>query len=139
MDCPWCGCGWLFICSRCQKAFTFAQAVEVSESWETTADRILREMFQRQPEVDEIDEWVEFMKLLLKAAVPGELYVYFDGYIVPTTSERVKLEGWHSWHDLDFVPQVAALEDPGIRVDYLCSQEYWKSHKIERSPDDSSI
>jgi hypothetical protein len=20
MDCPWCGCGWLFICSRCNKA-----------------------------------------------------------------------------------------------------------------------
>src|SRR5262249_18861030 len=25
MDCPWCGCGWLFICSRCRKAFTFAE------------------------------------------------------------------------------------------------------------------
>src|SRR6266566_1407987 len=28
MDCPWCGCGWLFTCSHCRKAFTFAEAVE---------------------------------------------------------------------------------------------------------------
>jgi hypothetical protein len=26
-DCPWCGCGWLFSCLSCRKAFTFARAV----------------------------------------------------------------------------------------------------------------
>ncbi len=25
-DCPWCGCGWLFTCTRCGKPFTFARA-----------------------------------------------------------------------------------------------------------------
>jgi len=34
MDCPWCGCGWLFTCTRCRKAFTFARGVEVDESWQ---------------------------------------------------------------------------------------------------------
>ena len=28
MDCPWCGCGWLFVCSKCRKAFSFARAEE---------------------------------------------------------------------------------------------------------------
>jgi hypothetical protein len=45
MDCPWCGCGWLFICSRCCKAFTFVEAVQVDESWEKTADRSVRALY----------------------------------------------------------------------------------------------
>jgi hypothetical protein len=42
MDCPLCGCEWLFNCSGCGKAFTFAESVEVDESWEETGDHILR-------------------------------------------------------------------------------------------------
>jgi len=36
-DCPWCGCGWLFICSQCLKVFTFARVIEVPGSWQRTA------------------------------------------------------------------------------------------------------
>ena len=50
MDCPWCGCGWLFTCSRCRKAFTFAEGVEVHESWEETANRTIRNLYRREPE-----------------------------------------------------------------------------------------
>jgi hypothetical protein len=56
MDCPWCGCGWLFICSRCRKAFTFAQAVEVNETWEQTADRTIRGLYQREPKPGQVEE-----------------------------------------------------------------------------------
>jgi hypothetical protein len=44
MDCPWCGCGWLFSCIKCRKAFTFARAVEVNDSWEELACRDIRGM-----------------------------------------------------------------------------------------------
>jgi len=26
MDCPWCGCGWLFLCPKCRRAFTLCNA-----------------------------------------------------------------------------------------------------------------
>src|SRR5262245_16336418 len=131
MDCPWCGCGWLFICSRCRKAFTFAEGIEVEESWEQTGDRIVRTLYQREPEPGEIEEWIGFMKILLKGVKPGGLYVYFDGYVVPTTAEGVTIEGWHSHHDLTFVPQVAAMDDPNIYTGLLCSRDYWQSNRVE--------
>jgi hypothetical protein len=131
MDCPWCGCGWLFICSRCRKAFTFAEGFDVGESWEETGDRTVRALYQREPEPGEVEEWVGFMKILVKGVKPGAVYVYLDGYVIPTTAEGITIEGWHSHHDLDFVPQVAARDDPSIRNDLLCSRDYWQSHRVE--------
>src|SRR5437016_12366537 len=79
MDCPWCGCGWLFICSRCRKAFTFAEAVEIDESWEQTAHRSIRGHYERDPKVGEVEEWIEFMQILLKSIQLGQMYVYLNG------------------------------------------------------------
>jgi hypothetical protein len=132
MDCPWCGCGWLFICSRCRKGFTFAEAVEVSELWEETADRSIRGFYARAPEPGEVEEWIDFLKILLKGIRAGEQYVYFDGWVIRTTAEAVSFEGWHSHHDLDFVPQVAALNDPEIRTGLPASRDYWLSTSLER-------
>jgi hypothetical protein len=132
MDCPWCGCGWLFICSRCRKAFTFAEAVELTESWEETAERAIRGLFQREPKPGQVEEWVGFMKILLKGILLGEKYVYLDGWVISTNAESVSVEGWHSQHDLEFVPQIAALEDPGVRTGLLSSKEYWLSTASEQ-------
>lgn len=132
MDCPWCGCGWLFSCNRCRKAFTFAQGVEIEETWEETADRAIRAFFRRDPEPEEVKEWVEFMPLLLEDVRPGGVYVYFDGWVIPATAEGIHIEGWHSRHDLDYVPQVAALRDPEIGESPLSSRDYWQSRAIER-------
>jgi hypothetical protein len=137
MDCPWCGCGWLFICSRCRKAFTFAEAVELDEPWEQTADRAIRGLFQREPKPGQVEEWVGFMQILLKNVQPGRQYVYFDGYVISTTAERVAIEGWHALHDLDFVPQVAALTNSDLRDGLLCSQEYWQSNRVEEPDSDT--
>jgi|SRR5215510_8499475 len=121
----------LFICSRCRKAFTFAEGVELGESWEETGDRTVRALYQREPEPGEVEQWAEFMKILLKGVEPGEVYVYLDGYVIPTTAEGVTIEGWHSHHDLDFVPQVAAMDDGSISTDVLCSRDYWQSKRVE--------
>jgi hypothetical protein len=131
MDCPWCGCGWLFICSRCRKAFTFAECVEVDESWAETGERMIRNWYQREPELGEVEEWVGIMKILLKGVEPGGQYVYMDGYVIPTTAEGITIEGWHARHDLDFVPQVAAIDDPRVCDDILGSREYWQSNRLE--------
>src|SRR5262249_61690671 len=96
MDCPWCGCGWLFICSRCRKAFTFAEVVEVNESWEQTADRMVRGLHRGEPKPGETEEWIAFMKILLKAIRPGEQYVYLDGWVIASAADSVNIEGWHS-------------------------------------------
>jgi len=131
MDCPWCGCGWLFICSHCRKAFTFAEGIDVEETWAETGERTVRELYQRAPEAGEVEEWVGFTKILLKGVEPGELYVYLDGYVIPTTAKGVAIEGWHSHHELDFVPQVAAMDNSDIRNDLLFSRDYWQANRVE--------
>jgi hypothetical protein len=132
MDCPWCGCGWLFICSRCRKAFTFAEAFEINESWERTADRTIRSLYQREPERGEAKEWIGFMKILLKGIQRSQQYVYLDGWVIPTTAQGVHIEGWHSQHDLDLVPHVVALSKPKLQASLLSSREYWMSTAIEQ-------
>ena len=135
MDCPWCGCGWLFSCSNCLKAFTFAEAVEINESWAVTAERDIRAIYRRKPEPGEVQEWVELMKILLKGVECGEQYVYFDGFVIPVTANGITIEGWHAHHKLDFVPQVAALYDPEICDGLLCSTAYWQSNRVEGQDD----
>jgi hypothetical protein len=135
LDCPWCGCGWLFICSTCRKAFTFAEGIVLNEPWADTARREIHAAYGREPEPGEVDEWVDGMKVLLSQVERGKLYVYFDGYIIPVTADGIDIEGWYARHHLDFVPQIEATSDPQAFDGLLCSREYWQSDRIER-PDD---
>src|ERR1051325_398886 len=82
MDCPWCGCGWLFTCMKCRKAFTFAEAMEVGLSWEELADRDIRGFYECDPEAEEAEAWVGSMKEMLKEVRAGEQYVYLDGNVI---------------------------------------------------------
>jgi hypothetical protein len=105
--------------------------IEVNESWEQTAVRTLRALYEREPEPSQCEEWIGFMKILLKGIKPDQQFVYLDGWVIPTTANHVRIEGWHSQHNLEFVPQVAALHDPEIRTSLLSSREYWGSTAIE--------
>ncbi|MBI1903016.1 MAG: hypothetical protein HYS13_18105 [Planctomycetia bacterium] len=129
-DCPWCGCGWLFSCIDCRKAFTFARGVQVSEPWEELGRRDLRAMFEKEPNDDDVDEWVEFMKRFLAEVEVGKQYVVFDGRLIPTDKVRLDFDGWHATHQLDFVPQVAALKDKAILATLLSNVNYWESHAL---------
>jgi hypothetical protein len=71
------------------------------------------------------------MKIMLKGVKPGGQYVYLDGYVIPTPAAGVTIEGWHAHHDPDFVPQVAALDDPSINTDLLRSRDYWQANRVE--------
>jgi hypothetical protein len=124
MDCPWCGCGWLFTCITCRKAFTFAKGVVVPESWEETARRELRHRTE-EPTHGDISDWVDAMKDLLAEIKVGNEYVYFDGSIIPTAATSLRFEGWHSRHDLPYLPHLAALKDQAVLASVLENREYW--------------
>jgi hypothetical protein len=130
MDCPWCGCGWLFSCIECRKAFTFARGVSVKESWDDLARRDMTNYGRKTISQEDIDGRVSAMKELLADVKVGTTYVWLDGAIIPADAGAVHFEGWHSRHDLDFVPQVAALDDRSVLTDVLSSTDYWRANAI---------
>jgi hypothetical protein len=130
MGCPWCGCGWLFTCMSCRKAFTFARAVEVDETWNQLAVRDLRGAWRKPPEQKDVDGWIGAMKELLADVELGKQYVCLDGLFIPTDATGVSFRGWHSEHDLDFVPQVEALTDRSIVERLLANRDYWESRRV---------
>ncbi|MGH9837741.1 MAG: hypothetical protein ACREEM_03045 [Blastocatellia bacterium] len=127
MDCPWCGCGWLFNCLNCRKAFTFARGVEIKDSWFDLARRDLSNFGFESLDDDDIEEWIQEMKELLAGVKVGKRYVCLDGLIIPADAASIDFEGWHSKHKLDFVPQLAAIQDPTIIASILTRANYWKS------------
>jgi hypothetical protein len=128
LDCPWCGCGWLFSCIECRKAFTFARGVAVKQSWEELARRDMTNYGRRSVSQEDIDGWVRAMKELLVDVEVGTTYVYLDRAIIAADAGAVRLQGWHSRHDLPFVPQVAALEDSSVLTGLLFSPKYWRAN-----------
>ena len=131
MDCPWCGCGWLFLCAKCHKAFTFARAEEVDLTWEQLAHNDLDGKRGRQPTAEEIQEWIGFMKILLKGVEVGKLYAYIDGWVFATDETDLQFEGWHARHELSHVPQAIAVKDAAVLDTTLGSQEYWDTRRIQ--------
>jgi hypothetical protein len=131
MDCPWCGCGWLFTCLNCRKAFTFARGVEVDESLEDLATQDLAARHGTDLELADVAGWVEWMSVLLKAVEPGREYVYLDGYFIDVETTPLQFDGWHSRHDLPWVPQARALEDPTALNDTVGAEEYWVQTKVQ--------
>jgi hypothetical protein len=130
MDCPWCGCGWLFTCLECRKAFTFAVAIETEQSWDELARVDLLARSKTDPSVAGVAAWVESMMSYVAEAKVGEKYVALDGRIIPVSQQRVDFDGWHASHRFDFVPQVAAMSDPTVMKRILGSEEYWQTHAI---------
>jgi hypothetical protein len=72
------------------------------------------------------------MKQILADVEFDKKYVCLDGAIIPVGAGAAKFEGWHSRHDLGFVPQVAALKDPSVRKDILSSVKYWEANALSR-------
>ena len=133
MDCPWCGCGWLFTCINCRKAFTFAKAIETSESWAELARRDIRGQIGPDPDEEYVSQWVAAMQEITADVEPGKEYVCFDGVLVRADAASLQYTGWHASHDLDFVPQVQALGEPSILEDILGNIDYWQRNAISDS------
>lgn len=137
MDCPWCGCGWLFTCMKCRKAFTFAQPVRLDMSLEELARMECEQTDStREPDEEMIGDIVEMMSGLLSAIEDEEdTFVYFDGYLIPTFYDELfssgqesplEVQGLHRDHMLSEVPQLRFRDDPTqAEASWLADEGYW--------------
>ena len=135
VDCPWCGCGWLFTCINCRKAFTFAKVIEISDEELMMLAELDNAQFSSKPVTDDIIfEWKNYMQnILLNDLVNETNYVYLDGYVLPVTDRRVNLQGIYANHQLPYIPQVEALANTDIIPSLLCSEHYWRKNATEQS------
>lgn len=126
MDCPWCGCGWLFSCTLCRKAFTFAVAVETPFSLRELARGDVQR-FGAQPSIPIIDGWVRSMGVLLDGLVCGERYVYLDGVVHRANpSAGVRFTGQYGAHSLTVLPQCAPGAT-GESLSEVLDRDYWQA------------
>jgi hypothetical protein len=130
VDCPWCGCGWLFSCIKCRKAFAFAVAVELDTTWEALARQDLWAWLKQEPEQQDVDEWVVNMKSLTQFLELGKVYIYFDGYILPKDLKKFRMEGLKTKHQFDEVPQLTAMNYPEFKKNVLTNPDYWYEDEL---------
>jgi hypothetical protein len=135
MDCPWCGCGWLFTCIECRMAFTFARGVLVDETLEEIGARDLRNRWKREPAAKDVIEWVGAMRILLKDVEVGREYVYLDGFFISSDAESVAFEGWAARHDLPRMPQSQARMGTDALDRSLGDIKYWRARRVARKED----
>lgn len=140
LDCPWCGCGWMLTCSRCNRAYTFGVARHVPG---TLREIILNDFRQRQlpkellEDKEFIDGCVESISEMIENIEEGEQYVYFDGILIPVDyDDRIEFEGLHATHDLATLPHLDLREDPDAARHLLGDPRYWTDRQHEVDPDD---
>ena len=138
LDCPWCGCGWLFSCIKCRKAFTFGRVVDVDRTY--TA--IVHEDFTNRgvsAEDEDIEHGAEWMAGALADLSIGDIVVYLDGSYLPLDTENFAYDGWHAQHDFDRLPHAIALEQPNALRETLGVREYWDERELvdEEAEDES--
>jgi hypothetical protein len=125
LDCPWCGCGWLIGCSKCQRAFTFA---EVRETDIPIAELGRREAKARGLSVvaeEEIAEWAEGMTEALDHFDIGDIVIYLDGSYWTVDSTNIEFTGYFAKHQFERLPHAEALADgPRLRA-ILGDKNYW--------------
>lgn len=132
LDCPWCGCGWMFFCIKCRKGFTFARAVRIKRSLDDLAAQDWRAMFGSEPSKKQLAPWSEWFRDLAADLEEGEEYVYLDGIVFPTHAKKVRFTGLHSRHALRALPQVLALSRPVLIETTLADPVYWSSREVRR-------
>ena len=134
LDCPWCGCVWLFSCTKCHKAFSFARAVEIDRTLEEIAlEDLERGGYRHGPE--EIAQWVDFMTAVLEDLEEGARYVYLDGMFHRADRFPPVYEGWAARHTFDAAPHVAAAGDRAVIDGLLGKREYWLERAVEEPAD----
>jgi hypothetical protein len=118
---------------NCDKAFTFARAVMMQDSLEQLAAREvprvrtiidLQGQRREEPIAATIDDWVAQMQALLRDVELGQTYVYFDGHVIPSDANGIRVKGIRRSHDLAHVPQVLALKEPQAEA-VLHDIGYW--------------
>ncbi len=130
-DCPWCGCGWLFTCVKCRKAFTFARISETTRSYEEIAQEDIFNQCAEKLALDDEDilEQAEWMRKELKDLSIGTQCVILDGRIIPTETKNIEFDGWFAHHKFESVPHITASDKAGLSK-ILSDIEYWSSREL---------
>jgi hypothetical protein len=132
LDCPWCGCGWLFTCMSCRRAFSFAKVV----SSEIPLRKIMqqeRSSYRNQPvalddkEVISRTEWLDHE---LEPLPVGTICAYLDGKVLAVDSTDIRFNGWFALHRLDAVPQWSAHGSKAKIEALLGSKAYWLEREL---------
>jgi hypothetical protein len=131
-DCPWCGCGWLFTCIVCRKAFTFAEGVELDAKWEDLATTDWKGWGMQRVSKKNIDSWVKDMKKMLADVKPGGIYVCLDGRILEKDAVNVQFDGIYASHKFDRLPHVEALTRRAVEEEVLANTDYWRSRRVKK-------
>ncbi len=131
LDCPWCGCGWLFCCCQCGKAFTYAKPVAIQMPLETI---VRQDLAARGHTLHKefLSEAVEEMKGFLSMVDDdADEYVYLDGVPIPLNEKNVKFNGMFAAHKLKVLPHALELSKPGLLEQTLGDVDYWTSREIQ--------
>jgi hypothetical protein len=124
LNCPWCGCGWLFVCTLCRAAFTIATAIESPKTLRELVTADAERFYESSPpSLDDINERLGQVALMLENIVPGKDYVYLDGR-VHEVGNPVNFTGRYGSHSLHKPPH----GEPGATYESLrCSigRDYW--------------
>jgi hypothetical protein len=130
MNCPWCGCGWLFTCITCRKAFTFAEGVEIEGTWEDLAREDIRSRLEEDPSDEDVASWIEGMKEITREVRAGVRYVVIDGSVIPADAKDVDFDGWHARHKFARLPQEEARSDKSLLDVRLSNRDYWSKNAL---------
>ncbi len=130
MDCPWCGCGWLITCSKCSKAFTYAEIKETDVPLIELGRREVERRGLTSVTKKEIEDWALAMQEDLAKFSVGQIVIYLDGEYLPIDEENIQLEGWYARHDLVRLPHYEALKNPQLLNDKLGDSSYWLSREL---------
>jgi hypothetical protein len=125
-DCPWCGCGWLFTCVDCRKAFTFAKVAETGCSPEDLAHRDFLSFGKKPENIDPaaVKAKAEWLQNEIAALEPGTICVIVDGEVIPVSARNIEFDGWFAHHTFDVSPQVAAADAKALDS-VLGDRKYW--------------
>ena len=82
------------------------------------------------PGEEAVGRWVEWMTVLLRAVEVDREYVYLDGFYIPADLGAIQFDGFFARHDLPWVPQTQALDDPTVVDQILTEVDYWEQNKI---------
>lgn len=126
-DCPWCGCGWLFTCVDCRKAFTFARVAETEFSPEDLARRDFLRFGIKDADLkaEHIAAKAEWLSDQIEDLEVGTVCIILDGCVLPVEARDVAFDGWFARHAFDRPPQVAADGDRNVLEAMVGTAQYW--------------
>lgn len=104
-DCPWCGCGWLYSCIVCRKAFTYARAVEIDATPKALVAADLKSFGEVLPSASMLAEGISTIERL--DLIEGVEYAILDTQPVAVEPGPVSIRGAYGDHDLTELPQRA--------------------------------